>query len=318
MHRQTANEFRLDFSISTASPLFIPVIPTFAVTPSNNLERRERATSTGTAGTPSRFVRAMHPVSNELSVYMPAGTLKGALRRAAESVLLDTGLDCCSAEQPCSERETVKRAKDGPGVYRALCLACRLFGSRAMRSHVTVTDAFPPTAYDPPLPRGPLMDETLTNLTFYSTLSLRNFERWHVGLLSLLIARINLAEVQIGANRSQGMGCVALRYLTLTLIYPGLEATSQQRQALQSRIHGVGQLLGPKNPYGYTYPDLAAVADLPESSEFDMGMGVSAVTISAESTEEDPNAAHALIDNVLTNQAITWGSYVRAHQSAHL
>ena len=160
------------------------------------------------------------------------------------------------------------------------------------------------------------MDETLNDVTFYSALSLRNFERWHVGLLSLLMARINLGEVQIGANRSQGMGGVTIRYLTLTLIYPGLEATSKQRHALQSRLHGVGQLVGPKNPYGYTYPDVADVADLPESAQFDMGMGISAVTITAEATEEEPNAAHALIDNVLTNQALTWGSYVQAHQGA--
>ncbi|HLY24721.1 MAG TPA: RAMP superfamily CRISPR-associated protein [Aggregatilineales bacterium] len=306
MHRQTVNELRLDFSVSTVSPLFIPDrSPIPANVPSN----REPSL-------PSRFVRAIHPASGERSVFIPASIVKGALRRAAESVLLDARVDCCSAEQACSERQVVQHAKDAPAIYRALCPACRLFGSRAMRSHVSVTDSFPQSAYDPPLPRGSLADESLSSVTFYGSLSLRNFERWHVGLLSLLIARINLAEVQMGASRAQGMGCVAIRYLLMTIIYPGLEATAQQQQALRSRLHGVGQLLGAKNPYGYVYPDVADVPDLPETAEFDMGMGVSAVTITAESTDEEPNAAHALIDNVLTNQALTWGSYTRLHRGA--
>src|SRR5204862_4168611 len=90
MHRITSNELRLDFSITPASALHIPDNP----------------------AAPQRFARSTHPESGILSVYIPASTLKGTLRRAAEHVLEGAGLDCCDADHPCSERQTVKQAKN--------------------------------------------------------------------------------------------------------------------------------------------------------------------------------------------------------------
>lgn len=292
MHRITSNELRLDFSIVPASPLCIPESPE----------------------APRRFVRNMHPESGIASIFIPGSTLKGTLRRAAEHVLEGAGQDCCDAEHPCSERQNVKQAKDAVALYRALCPACRMFGSRVMRSHIIVTDCFPAEAANPIPARGDA-PETVIDEPFYGTLSLRNFERWQVGLLSLLISRLNLADVQMGSGRTEGMGCVSMRYMVLSLLYPGLEPDAAQRERLRTRLHGVGQLLGPKNPYGFIHPDVGQMADLPESAVFDIGMGFSAVIISDEDTEDQPNISHSLIDNVLTNQALAWGSYVRSHKA---
>ncbi len=293
MHRVTSNELRLDFSITPVSPLSIPE------------DRTDR----------QHFVRSMHPESGVMSIYIPGSTLKGTLRRAAEHVLESAGLDCCDADHPCSERPNVKQAKDAAAQYRALCPACRMFGSRVMRSHVIVTDSFPDEAVHPLPARGEAA-ETVVDEPFYGTLSLRNFERWQVGLLSLLIARLNLADVQMGAGRTEGMGCVTMRYKMLSLLYPGLEPDTAQRERLRMRLHGVGQLLGPKNPYGYIHPDVGQMPDLPDSAVFDIGMGFSAVIISDEDTDDQPDMSHHLIDNVLTNQALAWGSYVRSHKTA--
>ena len=294
MHRVTCNEMRLDFSVIPVSPLFIP----------------------GDQGESRRFARAVHPGSGQVSLYIPASALKGTLRRAAEDVLEGAGLDCCTRENPCSARDVVKSARGAAEIYRALCPACRLFGSQAMRSHVILTDAFPAEAVDPAASRRNEGDETVIDLPFYSTLSLRNFERWQVGLFSLIMSRINLAEVQLGANRSTGMGCITVRYSHVSLLYPGLEPNHKQQELLRTRLHGVGQLMGSDNPYGFVYPDAADTQDLPDSAEFDMGMGVSAVTITAEATDEEPDndPAHSLIDNILTSQALAWGSYVRAQK----
>jgi hypothetical protein len=100
----------------------------------------------------------------------------------------------------------------------------------------------------------------------------------------------------------------------------------------------VGQLLGAGNPYGFTYPDIAEAADLLEIGAYDTGFGFVAISImpgepsiqnggeepseeteNAENTDrpapEDPlEKVHGLIDNVLTQQAIAWGSYVRTHR----
>src|SRR5258708_37232145 len=181
---------RLAFSVTPVGPFFIPA------------EQTEG----------KRFGRAVHPVSGRVGLVMPASALKGTLRRAAEDVLEGAGLDCCDRENPCSAREAVKSARGAAEVYRALCPACQLFGSQAMRSHVILTDAFPAEAVDPSQSRRHEGDETVIDLPFYGTLSLRNFERWQVGLFSLIMSRINLAEVQLGANRSAAVGWMTVRY----------------------------------------------------------------------------------------------------------
>jgi CRISPR/Cas system CSM-associated protein Csm3 (group 7 of RAMP superfamily) len=299
MHRMTCNELRLDLSILPVSPLSIQA----------------------RGLTPPRFVRAIHPATNALSAYIPGSTLKGTLRYAAEHALRSAGIDCCDPEQPCSEREAVKRARGGPAIYRALCTVCRVFGSRAMRGHLTVTDSFPAE----PLEAVPARDtdrpgeealETVLNEPFYGTLILRNFERWQVGLLALLLSHINIADIQIGGNRSAGMGCAVVRYKCLSLLYPGLALDAERQEALQMRLHGVGQLVGANNPYGFVYPDIGDTPDLPESAVLETGPGFIAVVITTTNSDDpdEPDRLHGLIDNVLTQQALAWASYAHAHK----
>src|SRR5260370_17357266 len=119
MHRATYNELRLDYAITPVSPLCIQARDT------------------------NRFVTTTHPGNGELSVYIPSATLKGTLRSAAEHVISSSGLDCCTTDKPCSQRENVKRATTSTDLYRVLCIACRIFGSSLMRSHLTAIDAFP-------------------------------------------------------------------------------------------------------------------------------------------------------------------------------
>ena len=70
-----------------------------------------------------------------------------------------------------------------------------------------------------------------------------------------------------------------MQYRCLSLIYPGLRP--DQREAVYTRLYGVGQLLGVSNPYGYLYPDVADAPDLPESAQLDSGFGYVAVMIQA-------------------------------------
>ena len=285
MHRLSYNELRLDLAIQTVSPLCI-----------QNSE------------VPPRFVRGAHPESGTPSAYIPAGTLKGTLRAASERVLQSAGLDCCDSEHPCAERENVKRAVSTPALYRALCSACRIFGSPVMRGHLIVTDFFPSHPTPSAVLRNIPAAEVVEDETFYGTLSLRNFERWQVGLLSLMMSRLKLAEVQIGAYRSEGMGCVVAIYTCLTLHYPALPADTRQKDALLTKLHGVGQFAGEKNPYGYVYPDINSFPDLPDSALYDVTVGYPMVMVA----DDDEGESHALIENVLTRQALAWGSYVRA------
>jgi len=300
MHRATYNELRLDYAITTVSPLCIQAHDT------------------------NRFVTTTHPGSGDLSVYIPGATLKGTLRSAAEHVISSSGLDCCTTDKPCSQREHVKRAATSADLYRALCIACRIFGSSLMRSHLTAIDAFPSQPARAVTVRNSAVEpiEVVEDESFYGMITLRNFERWHVGLLALLLSRINIADVQIGAHRSAGMGCVTIRYTRLTLIYPGFEPGAEPQEAFRTRLHGVGQLftdpLGRPgtNPYGYIYPDVADMPDLPDAARFERGLGYSAVILAPDDAN-DPDQAdeyHYLIDNVLTQQALAWGNFLHGNQ----
>src|SRR5215467_994577 len=82
MHAVIRNELRLDFSIIPVSPLSIQG-----------------------SGTPSQFVRALHPRGDEMSIYIPSSTLKGALRGTCEQILHSVDLQTCDPEHPCADQD---------------------------------------------------------------------------------------------------------------------------------------------------------------------------------------------------------------------
>jgi hypothetical protein len=62
---------------------------------------------------------------------------------------------------------------------------------------------------------------------------------------------------------------------------------------------------------------MSDVGDLPESNTFDIGMGYAAVILEAPANDDTDQAeeSHYLIDNILTNQALAWGSYARSQKA---
>lgn len=301
MLQPTLNELRLEFELTLNSPLCV-----------------------GSAE--GAFPRGAHPNGGQPSLYIPASTLKGALRRAAESVFEAVGVTCCSAAEPCAQRESVKQAKGAVGIYRALCPICRLFGSHVLRSHLIVTDCFPAEPRQTTVKHQGV--DVLMDGEFYGMLGLRNFERWQLGLLALLVSRLNVSDVQLGAQRSSGMGCVQLSYGRLTLVYPGVDPARYAE--LQRNVQGIGQFVPPANPYRFTKPDSGAIPDLPPTTRLETDFGFAAVAIAdfdddvEDDTDPDTDAnpaatpgdptlsnAHNLIDSVLTQQALAWGAFVR-------
>ncbi|MCC7446701.1 MAG: hypothetical protein IT324_04755 [Anaerolineae bacterium] len=289
MHNVTYNELRLDFSITPVSPLSIQTAE------------------------PAHFVRTVHPTSGDLTVYIPGTTLRGAMRVAAERVLRSAQVDCCDVEQPCSKRDKVLAAKhtgNTANLYRALCGVCRMFGSPVWRSHLIVMDSFPADPRDAYRNTDSVSVEVVLDTPFYGALTLRNFERWQVGLLALLLTRINIGEIQLGGNRSAGCGTVAIRYSTLSVIYPGPTPDVQRQEALRANLHGVGQLMGANNAYGFIAPDMDSIPDLPDLTVLETGAGFTAVIV-----EGDADESHGLIDNVLTRQILAWATFARTHKS---
>jgi len=124
------------------------------------------------------FVRTVHPLTGEMTVYLPGSSLKGTLRsyceKIARTVWPDRGTRwCCnpfdqdvrSPTISCGKRleqkkldadekgksktsleergnQASKRISTG-AFYKGSCLACRTFGNTQMASHISLADAYP-------------------------------------------------------------------------------------------------------------------------------------------------------------------------------
>lgn len=113
-----------------------------------------------------------------------------------------------------------------PDVYRLSCPACRMFGShyfigRLATSDGYLTDTFRKSgkaifenrdgvAIDR-LTGGPVGSakydlEVLTRAEFGTRIEIRNFERWQLGLLSLVLRDMADGYIRIGMGKSRGLG----------------------------------------------------------------------------------------------------------------
>ena len=191
------------------------------------------------------FVRTIHPRTGKLTVFLPGSSLKGTLRsyceKIARTVRPDGGREwCCNpfdldAHSPTAfcgrrlEEETSAAAR-----YAGSCVICRTFGNTRMGSHVALTDAYPQgelqleqrngVAIDRisgAVAAGPFNLEVVTRGTFRATLTLRNFQLWQVGLLTVTLRDLGQGRVPIGFGKSKGFGRMTVTYRQLEVAYPG-------------------------------------------------------------------------------------------------
>lgn len=283
MHGTLHNELRLEWSILPITPLLI------------------------SAGE-GRFVRSAHPDTSQPTAYLPGGALKGMIRAASEGMIHSTDTFCCRPGAPCHAIPDLQNARDAVTLYRGLCPACKLFGSKLMRSRLTIEDSYPLKALDDLLMHT-LNDsevcEAINGEPFEGTLIVRNFERWQIGLLGSVLAQINAGHITLGANRSAGMGRVLIRFTAAALTYFGFYSEETWGQ-LGDRIHGVGQLAG--RSHGFVYPDLASERDLPAGGQYDSGFGFARVVYAGD----DARQIHPLIEQMLFRQLPAWEQYIAA------
>ncbi len=286
MHRATLNELRLSLSIIPVAPLLIA------------------------SGADGSFVRAIHPRDAAATAYLPGANLKGALRAAANQVMSSAAVPCCETLALCTDREAVKQAVDGATVYRESCGVCRVFGNRALSSHLWIADAFPGDpltdleSIDLPDENGHC--ESVQGVAFYSTLTLRNFERWQFGLLEAVFTRINAGLETLGANRSLGMGRVMIRYTSAVITYFGFY-NDQVQTGFAHTLHGVGRLVDAPNQYDFTMSDVSDHPDLPNGTELNAGFGFTDVSLTG-----NVRTIHATIHKLFERQTPAWEQYKRS------
>ncbi len=294
MHRVIRNELRLALTIIPVTPLLVA------------------------SGADGDFVRCPHPDEGAPTAYLPGTALKGTFRASAEQLMSGSDVHCCDPSAPCHTQEAIKRAAasaDGAAIYRALCGICQIFGSRALSSHLSITDAYPAeplndlTIHDLPEEDGTC--ESVMGDAFYTLLTLRNFERWQIGLLGAALSRINAGDTSIGANRGYGMGRVLIRCTMAVVTYFGFYEDAAL-QALSERLHGIGSLIDVPNAYDFSYPDAAEKPDLPRGAQFNTGFGYAEVVL--DSNIGEPRAVHIAISELLHRQLPLWQSYLMAHR----
>lgn len=235
MHKRIYGVFHLDLTLSPESDLL------------TQGGQGEKASSKGGSGA-MRFFRGRHPKNGKETPCIPGTTFKGVLRSTAEKALrsFDEALACDPFEDDasqercaCSHRMAAEQEK-GRGsrpddVYGLLCPACRLFGSLAHAGLIEVADAW--------ATRAVLSDEqtriavdrllggaapgmiyrmrTLTSDSqFETSLKVRNFELWQLGLLALTLRELNEGQALIGWGTRRGLGRVSVAFGKMLIRYP--------------------------------------------------------------------------------------------------
>lgn len=203
------------------------------------------------------------------TVYIPGSSLKGGLRAAAEaSVRGRTFRDgvqgaCDPLDHDTSCGRVVDRNQSTTETHRRHCLACRVFGSLAMKGRASPRDLFPwdETASGQNGPggdnqrranrlemrhgvaidriagsvrHGPFEQEMVpAGVSFWGEIALENYQGWQLGLLAQAFGEINDGFAQLGSTKSRGLGVAKLE----------VESILHEQVTGRGRPAGVGVLV---------------------------------------------------------------------------
>lgn len=236
------------------------------------------------SGPDMAFVRTWR--NGEPQVFLPGSSLKGVLRSHAERIARTfdetKACDPFSKGGPtmfCGHRfETrKKRFKEDPNnaeVYAGSCPICRLFGSTWYGGRLATADAYAEEG----LPRTEQRDgvgidrftggasrgakfelEVVTSGAFVTTLHMRNFELWQLGLVGFLLQDLKDGFIRIGMGKSRGLGKVAGEVRSLRLDFLGPQAPAPANGQLI--LKGVGEMVPERmaRDYDLARPDALTV-----------------------------------------------------------
>ncbi len=195
-------------------------------------------------GVDMAFVRTYRADGKE-EPFIPGSSIKGMFRSYAEKIcrsLRDTPVPVClpyldpkkekdgeKRQASCGLRfENLKKDKPIPStdVYCLSCPACRLFGSHNFIGRFATSDAYITDEFRKngrpifEIRDGVAIDrmtggtaggakytlEVLTRGEFSTTLEIRNFERWQLGLIGLVLRDMEQGLVRAGFGKSRGLG----------------------------------------------------------------------------------------------------------------
>jgi CRISPR-associated protein Csm3 len=271
MFNETGNRAILRLRITTKTPLLI------------------RAGDTGLdpTGSDLKCVRTRRG-GVDRTVYVPGSSLKGVLRSVAESGVRGRKpggvVGACDPLNPtmsCGAR--IRARGNGAEVHREHCLACRLFGSFAMKGRAAIRDLFPWEGSDEALSaqdqrrfaaanrtqirfgvainrisggasRNKLFDQEVVpgGTPFWGEIALENYQAWQLGLLAMAFEELDEGMAQLGSSKSRGLGVVGLELESLV---------HEQAAHAGSRPAGVGDVFSEARRRDYGLLDESKLPD---------------------------------------------------------
>jgi CRISPR-associated RAMP protein (TIGR02581 family) len=176
-------------------------------------------------------------------IYLPGSSLKGIFRSHIEKIVnsLKPRLACnplLDREEDSRDQRQLYRTSCGSSLkekagastlYASSCPVCRLFGSTSFVGRISVADAYLPAEFredhekliehrdgiaidrltggvsgNAKFDLAPVTAET----TFITTIRLRNFEIWQLGMFFAILHDLEDELIQLGSGRSRGLGRV--------------------------------------------------------------------------------------------------------------
>jgi CRISPR-associated RAMP protein (TIGR02581 family) len=220
-------------------------------------------------------------------VYLPGSSLKGVLRSHAERIArtLVPAAACDpfgSKNQPplscgaCFDKQKKKSKQEvvSTVAYKESCLVCKLFGSTHFAGRLATTDAYAIGQAPEPVQRDGIgIDrftggaargakfelEVVTEGTFATTLHLRNFELWQLGLLGFVLHDLADGLIRIGSGKSRGLGKVRGEVKRVRVDFLGFDPEALRPVDEQLVLRGVGSLFDAAQEYGMVVPDEVGV-----------------------------------------------------------
>lgn len=237
MHKQIYGVSRLDLTLSPESDLLV-----------QGGQDQESEISIGGPQPPMRFYKARHPETGAETACIPGTGLKGTLRSTSEKILrsFDESLACDPFEEDlselrcaCSHRMDAEKENGqkwrSDQVYGMTCPACRLFGSLVHAGLIEVEDAWATHEQRSSTQARIAIDRFLGGVApgamyrteplvagsrFRTTLTVKNFELWQLGLLALALREVNDGQALIGWGTRRGLGRISVHFDELWVCYP--------------------------------------------------------------------------------------------------
>ena len=207
-------------------------------------------------------------------VYIPGSSLKGVFRSYAEKIARTMGVSCCNPfdDSFCGKKAEKAKVRTGAAIYSNrsyACRICQLFGSTAMAGRIKFNDAYLPDGHNPAtetrtgvaidrilgsVAHGPFDFEVVTQGKFKTSITLRNFELWQLGMLTLVIRDLAEGLIPIGFGKSRGLGEVRAAVGTFGVRYVGPAGAPPTPTQM---VYGVGALAGTERvAYGFQENDI--------------------------------------------------------------